>query len=476
VKKLLVVLGLLALLAAGVAYFLSDRGTFGGSAGERVEFAKASPVFGDLYDVVGGSGFVQPQETLVVSTELGGRVVMIGADFNDRVESGDVLVKLDDRLAQQKAQQVQSEADSAEQAIKVAHVDLERATSQRDAAQAAYDEMKRAPKGTFSEPQIRVAKLQLDAATAAVHYAERTIKMAEIRLQTAAEAVKLAQIGVDLSTIRVPYVERRPGARPGTRDVGTIRLDGPTPEAPRRKYKVLDRKIRLNQMVGPPNETQLFTLAADLDQVDLQVQVSESDIGKVRPGQKVYFTVSAYQDDNRVFTGEVVETRLLPTVQQGAVFYSVLVTANNPRDARGDGLLRPGMTTSGIDIVISTTKDGWLIPNTALDFQLDPEYQTQAAKDFLNQGKEEPGWVAVWILDGDTPKPVWVKPKGTGKIADPATGGLRSEPYTHVEWDPSFQPQPKPGDSATYPRLIIGAPPVKKTSWFGAPLKNVIKF
>jgi len=302
------------------------------------------------------------------------------------------------------------------------------------------------------------------------------VKVATAKQEEAQGAIKLTQIGIDLCTIKVPFVSRSlaTGSRPSARDVGKVLPDSGRSTEPRRKYTILDRKIALNQMVGPPNTTHLFTLVGSLEQVDLHVQINESDIGKVRAGEKVYFTVTAYQDEDLVFTGEVVETRLLPTVIQGSVYYTAVITAKNQKDEHGNWRLRPGMTTAAVDIIARTAKDAWIIPNTALDIQLDEAYYPPGAKETLAHPPKGEGWVPVWVLQGDTPKPVWVKPGLAGKINDDKKGGLRGEPYTAVEWDPEFTPQPTPGVPETYPKLIIGAPPVKKSKLFN--FGSVIKF
>jgi hypothetical protein len=304
--------------------------------------------------------------------------------------------------------------------------------------------------------------------------AERSIELARTRQAAAEAGVKLAQLPVTLSTIKVPYIQRPTGdkARPGIRDIGVVIPDGAASGEPKTKFMVLDRKITLNQMIGPPNMTHLFTLVADLNEVDVQVQVNESDIGKVRPGQKVFFTVSAFQDENKVFTGEVVETRQLPTIVQGAVSYTVLVKAKNESDGHGRWLLRPGMTTASVDIVTGVKKDVWAIPNTALDFQLDESYHPAGSKEAIAAMKD-PGWVSLWVQEGEAAKLMWVKPQQAGKIAD-KNGVLSPEQFTLVEWRPEMNNTLKPGQTATYPKLIVGAPPAKKGKLFNLP--SVVKF
>src|SRR5262249_38297952 len=136
-------------------------------------------------------------------------------------------------------------------------------------------------------------------------------------------------------------------------ELGTV-VGQEAPDAPRRKYTILERKVAVNQLVAPPASAQLFLLAGDLEQMEVPAQVSESDISKVVKGARVFFTVSAYSDKDVFFTGQVKELRLMPASTQGAVFYTALVTVKNQRDANKEWRLRSGMSTSGIDFVTRT--------------------------------------------------------------------------------------------------------------------------
>jgi HlyD family secretion protein len=472
-KKLLFLLLGLALVLAVVGYVVSDSGA-GAASRAATQFDTEPPVlFGTLHETVGGTGAVRPQEVLVIGTELSGRVIKVLHDSGDVVESGDELFQLDDTIPREKLIQAQKTVATASAAVEAAQADIQRAEGQRDAAEKTEQEMSKATKGTFSLSQLEAARATVAASRAAVKAAEASVKTATARLDEATEAVKLAQVGVDLTHVRVPFIQRTASAGA---DLGTV-VGEEASDAPRRKYTMLERKVAVNQLVAPPSSGQLCTLAGDLEQMEVQIQISESDIGKVTKGARVFFTVSAYTDKDVYFTGQVKEMRLMPASTQGAVFYTAVVTVQNQRDTRGEWRLRPGMSTSGVDIITNTV-DGpdhrgtWLVPSVALDFQLDEAYYPPGVKDkAVSPYGEE--WKPVWVLDGNTPQRTFVKVGVSGKAEDARTG-LRAEPYSQVEWAPDLNQQPLPGQPETYPRAITAAPAVKKSKWFS--ISNVIKF
>ena len=125
---------------------------------------------------------------------------------------------------------------------------------------------------------------------------------------------------------------------------------------------VISRQIDIGQTVAASfNTPTLFQIARDLTEMQIEAAVAEADIAKVKPGQRVDFTVDAY--GARKFTGTVDQIRLNPTNQQNVVTYTVIVKAANP-----DGALLPGMTANA-SFMVSDRRDVLLIPNAALSFK-----------------------------------------------------------------------------------------------------------
>src|SRR5262249_51658147 len=152
------------------------------------------------------------------------------------------------------------------------------------------------------------------------------VRAAELKMDEARQAQDLAELQLQLHTIRVPVVERSAGKGQPTQE--RIEAD-PTPDRPKRKYIVMDRKAVLGRNVSPTETTPLFILVSDLSQMQLQTQIAEGDISKVREGMKADFTVSAYAEGNVHFRGTLSEVRMMPANELGAVFYRVLIDVAN---------------------------------------------------------------------------------------------------------------------------------------------------
>jgi len=447
-KKLLVALVLVMLGLAAAAWWLNP------SRREASEpsFSVVPVEFGSLVETVSATGALQPQEVFPVGTELAGKVVEVAADFNQTVSEGDLLVRLDDRTAVQKQRQ-------AETAVQMARASVAQARAQQEGADKGVERLRALPKDVSMRKELDAAESQLKAAQASVDVAEARVREAE-------DARSLADLGVRLTHVRVPVIARLKGSGEAVPGLGSLAPEGTPPTAARRKFIVLERRVELNQQVGPPASAQLFLLGGDLAQMQVTAQVAEGDIGRVRRGQRADFTVSAYGDET-VFSGKVADMRLLPTSDRGAIFYRVVVDVANRKDAvTGDWQLRPGMTAS-VDVVVRRHDNVWKVPLSAVNFQMPEEYQTDAARARLGRRASLPDadqWKVVWLLDGaHKPWPVFVRLGGAG-------AGIQDAQYDEVlQWDPELGTAPEAGDATTWPQLIIGAPPPSRGGLFKLP-------
>ncbi|MBV9123681.1 MAG: efflux RND transporter periplasmic adaptor subunit, partial [Planctomycetes bacterium] len=278
------------------------------------------------------------------------------------------------------------------------------------------------------------AKLQLDAADAQVD-------AARAKVQEADALVAKAELGLKLNTVRAPA-----------------------------SGMIIDRKVVLGQLIGPPLSAQLFTIAPDLGHLQLHAQIAEGDIGKVRPGLKAQFHVYAYADTNTLFQGTLTQVRMLPTNLQGAVFYDGLIDVDNQYDPNFKKaqvwMLRPGMTAT-VDIIRRVHKDVWKMPTSALNFQLDEQFQSAAARQKIQKFEARPDhddWQMVWVMKDHQPWPVFVRVGGlneAGEVAGIAEGQFKEV----LQWDPELSP-PDPKNPATYPQVITSAPPAHKSGFF----------
>ncbi len=200
----------------------------------------------------------------------------------------------------------------------------------------------------------------------------------------------------------------------------------------------------------------------------IDVQVAEGDVGRVTRGQTAEVK-GAGGDDRPAFAGRVEEIRLTPSAERGAVFYTVVVGVRNERDSgTRDWRLRPGMTAN-VDLLLRVHEAAWKMPVAALTFQPDPSSQSDAARAKLarwQQRKDADWWRPVWVLGADRkPWPLFVR---TGGRDAQGQTGIQTAEYSEVlEWDPEVRP-PSADDEASYPRVVIAAPPPKR-SFFTLP-------
>jgi HlyD family secretion protein len=454
VKKLLFFLIVLAACLAGMAYRLVQHSE---TTADLDHYTLAPVEFGRAAEVVSATGVVQARDVFPVGTELAGKVTEVLADYNQVVREGEALLRLDDRVARQKLKQ-------SEIAVDLAKVSVRQAEANRDAAAKALQRVREL------SPEIR-HQSDIDVAESHVRSAEVGIDAARVRVQEAEQARRQAELGLKLHTVRAPVLgpDLSDGSvsLPPPGGVGALAGDsGAAAGAGRRSFMVLDRHVSLNQEIAPPASAQLFTLAGSMDRMQVQARVVEGDINKIRRGLEANFTVPG-GDGDVAFKGIVEEVRLVPVSDRGAVFYNVIVDVNNERDpVSGDWRLRPGLTAS-VDFVRRVHPSAWKIPSAALVFQPDPGTLTDAAKARLAE-LPDARWKAVWcVAAADKPWPLFVRIGGLGERGEP---GIQDAQASEVlEWDPSLRPSPDAKVAATYPRLIIAAPPPKKSGLFSAP-------
>lgn len=301
-KYLLMLGGLIflgQLLIAGIGAWQTD-------AAGQPQYLLATVAQGTLETLVSSTGTLAALETVEVGTQVSGTIAKRLVDFNDHVRKGQVLAVLDQALFT--AQVREAEANVAKA---------------RAALAQAEDEYRRnqplAEKGFLSAQEFLPIGTGVDTARAALTAAEASLSRARTNLA--------------YTVIRSP-------------------IDG----------TVIKRSVEAGQTVASSfNTPTLFVIARDLAQMQIEANVDESDIGQIRNGQQVRFTVQSYPGET--FQGTVSQIRLQPQTISNVVNYTVLIDAKNDR-----GVLLPGMTAT-VDFVVSRVEKALLVPNAALRFQ-----------------------------------------------------------------------------------------------------------
>lgn len=287
---------------------------------DGVDYVTEPVTRGPLVMTVTATGTVQPTTKVEISSELSGEVVSIEVDYNDAVEVGQVLARLDDTRLAAQVKIAEASLASAE-----AMVTAREATARE--AQANFEsEAALGERGVTTRRSLILFRAANERAVAELAIARADLKTAESNLAQ-------AQVDLDKSVLRSPI-----------------------------RGIVLDRVANVGQVVASSlNTPTLFTLAADLARMELRVDVDEADIGRVAVGQDAVFTVDAFQ--GRSFPARITQIRFAPETTQGVVTYKAILSVDN-----ADKLLRPGMTATAT-ITVSEMEDALRLPNAALRFE-----------------------------------------------------------------------------------------------------------
>ena len=312
-RRLLLAAGALV-LAAGAYLYL-----FEGGETARQTYVTQPVTRGDLTVLVTATGSVQPINKVDVSSELSGVVRKVLVDYNSIVKVGDVLAELDtDKLA---ATVASSRAKLASAKAKVAEAEATVEQKLRD-----YERKRTlAAKQAASQQDLDTAKADYDRAIAALASVRADVGVAE------------AQLNVDETNLSKSKI--------------LSPING----------VVLQRNVDPGQTVASSLQAPvLFSLAEDLKQMEIQVDVDEADVGTVAENQTGSFSVDAYPD--RRFPAKIRLLRFGSQIVQGVVTYKAHLVVDNSRL-----LLRPGMTATAT-ITVKEVKNALMVPNAALRF------------------------------------------------------------------------------------------------------------
>lgn len=366
-KKLIILISIALLLVVIVVSFKACKKTDQEISLETVKVKK-----GNVSNVITATGTVQAIKTVSVGTQVSGVIDKIYVDYNSHVKAGQLLAEIDKRTLRTSLENAQASLDNAkaEMTLQTANYNRIKALSDKSlVAQNDYDQ-------------------------ALYNYSK------------AQAALKTAQLEYNRASINLEYASI------------TSPIDG----------VILERAVDEGQTVAASfNTPTLFSIAKDLTQMQVEADIDEADIGKVKEGQRVSFTVDAFPDLK--FDGKIVQIRLNPTTVSNVVTYTVIVNALNP-----DLKLMPGMTAS-ISVYVNEAIEVLTVASKALHFTPDKNVMAAYMESMKEKGslplptvKELPegtlppptmknnivapgdsGSIIVWLKDGVIIRPVQVK-------------------------------------------------------------------
>jgi HlyD family secretion protein len=347
-KKKIVVVVVVFTMILGVGWFLLKRGN------SNLKFRTENVFMGDINQTVTATGTLNAVTTVLVGTQVSGTIKELFADFNSVVKKGQLLARIDPALFE--AQTAQARAN-----LLAAMANAEKATATLADAKRTYERNK-----TLIAKNL-IAQSDLD--TAQMHYESNLAQLSASKAQVdqAKAALMTAETNLRYTSIISP-------------------VNG----------MVISRSVDVGQTVAASFQTPtLFTIAEDMKLMQINTSVDEADIGKIRVGQSVAFTVDAFPET--IFMGRVSEVRNAPTTIQNVVTYDVIVKVDN-----SNLKLKPGMTAN-VTITTVTKKQVLRVPNTALRVKLPGQDPERSGLSVSAQGQSLSG---VWVLANGRPKRV----------------------------------------------------------------------
>jgi HlyD family secretion protein len=303
-----------------------------------IKYKKEAIEKGDIEAVVITTGTLNPVTVVDVGSQVSGIIDKLYADFNSTVKEGQVIAELDQSQFITRVKQNEANYKSAKAALDKANITFENIEKKLERAKSLFE------KNLISYEEMESVETQYYSAKA-------DISSAESRLEQAKSQLDSSQVDLTYTVIKSP-------------------IDG----------VVIDRKVNIGQTVAASFQAPvLFQIANDLREMQMECSVDEADIGKIKEGQKVKFTVDAFPDEN--FTGIVSQVRYSPEISQNVVTYPTIVEVDNP-----EMKLRPGMTAT-VSVVTGEARNVLRVSNAALRFN--PDLSQEEMRELMENMRKE---------------------------------------------------------------------------------------
>lgn len=344
---------------------------------------------GDVIRKVSASGKVRALNTIKVGAEVSGQITKVYVDFNSRVRAGQVLAEIDSTRVRARVEQSEAQVAVARANLQQTAANVARARAELEIQERDFDRQKAlAERGFVSKAGLDIAQSKLNSARNAVQVA---------LAQTQSGGAQIRQGNAELSS--------------ATLDLKRTVIVAPASGV------IINKLVEPGTTVAASFQTpNLFEIAADTTKMQVEASVDEADIGQIRAGQMVSFTVDSYPDD--VFRAKVRQVRQAPVEAQNVVSYLVIIDVDNV-----NGKLLPGMTAN-VEIITDVRKNVTRVPTNALRFRprLANRPQLVAEKPGSDPEKKGNTRPKVYLVSDDPYRPV----RKTIRT------GLQGEEYTEI--------------------------------------------
>ncbi len=332
------------------------------SGGRRYEYMEEKVSRGDVVRVVSASGTLRALNTTNVGSEISGQVTAVYVDFNSPVTQGQLLAEIDATRPRAQVTQARAQVELARASLAQAEASIARAITDVEVQTREYDRRVELQKKGF-------------VSSAGVDQAQNSLVAAKANLNSSRAQAQSARAQIAQSTASLRSAEL---------DLSRTRIIAPTSGV------VIDKLVEPGTTVAASFQTpNLFTIAADTSRMQVEASVDEADIGQVRDGQDVRFTVDSYPNDT--FQARVQQIRQSATQDASAVSYLVILDVDNP-----EGKLLTGMTAN-VDIITGKKEGALRVPIASTRFL--PREEDRAHIEDEEEEIDENGKapVTVWV-------------------------------------------------------------------------------
>lgn len=331
-KKILISIVLILLIAA--PFVIKKQNS-------KAEYLSEPVQLRTITQIVEATGTIEPVNTVDIGSQVSGRIDEIYVDYNSQVEKGQQLAQIDTSLFEAQLQQSKANINNAKAALSKNLAILDYDTKTYHRYKNLYD------RNLVSKNDLDSAESAYKSDLAQVAAAKASIMQAEANYATASA------------------------------NMGYTKIISPV------KGIVISKEVEVGQTVAASFQTPtLFTVAEDLTKMRIETSVSEADIGKVKEGQEVEYTLDGYPDST--FYGKVTQVRLSPTTESNVVTYTVIIEVEN-----NEGKLMPGMTAN-VSIITGKKENILTVPNIALKFTIADNKQKYEKKGIWIKKKGKP--------------------------------------------------------------------------------------
>jgi len=408
-KKSLIVSLVVLLLAGGVGwYFLANR--------NQALYQTATVDRGTVRATISATGNCNAVVTVQVGSQVSGNIKALYADFNTKVKKGQLVAEIDPQQFQARVDQAKGAVESAQAAVVSAKAQVEKANADIASAKANAANQKAAiakakaavvdATNKFNSKQILfkdsiLSKDDFDTAQSTKDQAVADEEAAEAQLDAANHQIQSAQASYDvaktqLASAQSQVIQNQAALQQAQLDLDHTRIVAPVDGT------VIARQMDVGQTVAASFQAPtIFQIAQDLTKMQVDTNVDEADVGQVKVGQPVTFTVDAYP--TTTFPGSVTQIRQAPINVQNVITYDVVVGVDN-----SSLKLLPGMTAN-VKILTAEADDVLRVPNAALRFH--PANPNRDASTVRAASKRnDNGGSTIWVMDENgKPKAVKVK-------------------------------------------------------------------